>query len=174
MPTATLQDETQVASETPEGLSLGAFADTLGFVLRLAQISSFTRVYSHLPDEIPLRLGEYTILLAISENPGVRQGEIADSLRIKWSNMTKIMRSLEQRGYVSRRVAKRDRRSFELELTPLGKSVLTELMPHMMRADRLSRAMLTREENDQLIALLGKVIAGDAPVAGQPEGAKQN
>jgi DNA-binding MarR family transcriptional regulator len=66
-----------------------------------------------------LRISEFTVLMAVSRNPGIRQGVLADLLKIKWPNMTKLVRGLEDRGLIERRIPSNNRRSVVLWLTEL-------------------------------------------------------
>ncbi|MCT7378372.1 MarR family winged helix-turn-helix transcriptional regulator [Chelativorans salis] len=138
------------------GLSFGKFERSAGFLLRIAQLTVFERMFAELKDG-HVKIGEFTILLAIAENPGVRQGAMADVLKIKWSNMTKLVRSLEERGLVERFVPPHDRRSVELRLTEEGRKLLETFTPLMFEADRRSLPMLSDEEHATFLALLRKV-----------------
>lgn len=144
------------------GLSFGEFEESAGFLLRIAQLTAFELMFEELADT-NLKIGEFTILLAISENPGVRQGVMADVLKIKWSNMTKLVRSLEARGLVERHVPPHDRRSVELRLTSAGRTLLDTLAPGVFIADKRSLSMLSEEEHRHLLGLLRK-ISGWSPV----------
>ncbi|WEX10544.1 MarR family transcriptional regulator [Chelativorans sp. AA-79] len=137
-------------------LSFGPIEHSIGFLLRIAQLTIFERTFAELQRR-DVRFGEFTILLAIHENPGVRQGVIADVLKIKWSNMTKLVRSLEERGLVERFVPPHDRRSVELRLTRAGRGLVEAGAPLMQEADRRSLSMLSEAERAQLLTLLRKV-----------------
>ncbi|WP_274426402.1 MarR family winged helix-turn-helix transcriptional regulator [Chelativorans sp. YIM 93263] len=138
------------------GLSFGPIEESIGFLLRIAQLTVFERTFVELQRR-DVKIGEFTILLAIFENPGVRQGVIADVLKIKWSNMTKLVRSLEERGLVERIVPPHDRRSIELHVTQGGRNFIEGFTPLMEEADRKALSMLSNEECVQLLALLRKV-----------------
>ncbi|WP_163264149.1 MarR family winged helix-turn-helix transcriptional regulator [Chelativorans alearense] len=138
------------------GLSFGKFERSAGFLLRIAQLTAFERMFAELKGA-DVKIGEFTILLAIAENPGVRQGAMADVLKIKWSNMTKLVRSLEGRGLVQRFVPPQDRRSVELRLTEEGRKLLEAFSPLMFEADRRALPMLSDEEHGHFLALLRKV-----------------
>ena len=77
-----------------EEVRLGAMADSLGFLLRLAQLASFREFFEDL-DGMDVRPGEMTVLMLIGENPGVRQGVLAKRLMIKRAHMTKMIRAME-------------------------------------------------------------------------------
>lgn len=142
-------------------VSLGDLEKSAGFVLRIAQLSAFERFFSVF-GESEIRISEFTVLLALSENPGIRQGVLADVLKIKWSNMTKLVRALEDRGLITRRIPRDDRRSVLLSVTPAGMQQIEASAAKMYRSDREALSMLNDQEHAQLIALSRKI-------AGWPE-----
>lgn len=161
----TLQDE----DAPDETLSFGRLEQAAGFVLRIAQLTAFDRFFGIFPEE-DLRISEYSVLVGIAENPGVRQGVLADWLKIKWSNMTKLVRTLEERGLIGRRVPKTDRRSVELFVTEEGYRLIDKYAEVMDRSDRQAFDMLSDREHAQLLELLRKV-AGWPPADHGGDGA---
>ena len=144
-------------------ISLGGMESQAGFILRIAQLTAFERFFELLGPSA-VRISEVTVLIAIHENPGIRQGEIADVLKIKWPNMTKLVRALEQRGLVERHVPQNDRRSVMLQLTDAGREAIGSSSAQMFAADRAALSMLDDDEHTQLMALSRK-IAGWPPAS---------
>ena len=142
-------------------ISLGDLEKSAGFVLRIAQLSAFERFFTVF-GESELRISEFTVLLALSENPGIRQGVLADVLKIKWSNMTKLVRALEERGLIARHIPHDDRRSVVLSVTEAGRRQIDASADKMYRSDREALSMLNEEEHAELIRLSRKI-------AGWPE-----
>lgn len=156
--------DARAESELMEGkaaVSLGGLENSAGFVMRIAQLTVFERFFALL-GESDLRTSEFTVLVAVAENPGIRQGVIADVLKIKWSNMTKLVRGLEDRGLVERQVPPHDRRSVVLRVTDRGRRQIEAASDRMDRCDRAALSMLDDRERAQLIALSRK-IAGWPP-----------
>ena len=142
-------------------VSLGNLERSGGFLLRIAQLSAFERFFTVF-GESEIRISEFTVLLALSENPGIRQGVLADVLKIKWSNMTKLVRALEERGLIARHIPHDDRRSVVLSVTDAGRAQIDASADKMYHSDRVALSMLDDEEHAQLIALSRKI-------AGWPE-----
>lgn len=159
-----LEDEEWDAT-VKAGVSLGELERSAGFVLRIAQLAAFDRFFDVF-GESELKISEFTVLLAVAENPGVRQGVLADVLKIKWSNMTKLVRALEDRGLVSRHIPRNDRRAVILSVTEAGKRQIEANGEKMYRSDREALSMLSDDEHAQLLALSRK-IAGWPPQAGK-------
>ena len=150
-----------------DDVDLGASAELAGFMLRMSQLKLFESFFAHLGDE-GVRPGEITILMAIGRNPGIRQGVLADALKIKWSNMAKIVRQLEDAGLLTRAVPPSDRRAVELFLTDKGRALSERLLPRLFASDRAAMANLSDSECRTLLALLHKLVGtGGAPGAGQ-------
>jgi DNA-binding MarR family transcriptional regulator len=142
-------------------VSLGELENAAGFLLRIAQLSAFERFFVVF-GESDLKISELTVLLAVARNPGIRQGALADVLRIKWPNMTKLVRALEERGLLTRRISHDDRRSVVLAVTKAGRRRVDVSAARMYRSDREALSMLTDVEHAQLLALSRK-IAGWPP-----------
>jgi len=150
-------DQDDFAAEAgPESLRFGQQEQAAGFVLRIAQLAAFERFFKLFPVE-GIKISEYCALVGIAENPGVRQGVLADFLKIKWSNMTKLVRSLEEMELIGRRIPPNDRRSVELYVTEKGHKLIEDIAPLMRDADRKAVSMLSDEEHAQLLMLLRKV-----------------
>lgn len=139
---------------------LGQLTGTLGFLLRIAQIDAFEMFYDWLR-ETEVKPGEFTVLYVLQRNPGIRQGVVGATLRIKRAHMTKLIRSLEGRGLVMRRIPDDDRRAVELTLTPAGDAFVTRYADAaLMQADR-EASRLAPEESAELIRLLRKFTGTD-------------
>ena len=152
-------------TETPEtgmaGLTFGELEHSIGFVLRIAQLTAFERFFALMPMS-EIKISEFTVLLAIQMNPGVRQGVLADVLKIKWSNMTKLVKALEAHDWIGRRIPPDDRRSVELFVTEKGQAQIDAAASDMYESDRAALSMLDEDEREVFLRLLRKV-AGWAP-----------
>lgn len=137
-------------------VQFGPLPELVGFMVRQAQLRMFEAFYADLADD-GIRPGLASILVTIGENPGIRQGVLADALRIKWSNMAKIVRYLDDDALVERRVAKSDRRAFELHLTDRGRKLVARALPKIRASDRRATAILDPDELTTLRTLLAKL-----------------
>lgn len=144
------------ATEARGAVDLGGLRDSLGFLVRLAQVRIYDQFFAAF-DGQDIRPGEATVLWVIDLNPGLRQGELASTLRIKPAAMTKLVARLVRRGWVLRNVPPLDRRSIHLELTPAGKAHLEGLRGTFMAVHAAERVGLEAAEYRQLMALLRKM-----------------
>jgi DNA-binding MarR family transcriptional regulator len=150
-------------AEEERDISLGELVDIAGFALRIAQLTVFERFFA-LEWPKDLRISEFTVLMAVSRNPGIRQGVLADLLKIKWPNMTKLVRGLEDRGLIERRIPDDNRRSVVLWPTKAGARAMKNQLEEMRRVDRKALDMLDDAEVLQLLRLCQK-IAGWSPAS---------
>ncbi len=145
-----------------ERLDYGALAESVGFLLRIAQVQSFDMFFEHLSAK-GLKPGEFTLLWVVGLNPGLRQGTLARQLRIKPAHMTKLVQRLVSAGYLSRQVPEDDRRSVRLALTPGGEAFVASRRDAFLQFHAAERAALTDDEFRQLTALLGKLTGIGGP-----------
>ena len=149
------------AARGKDAVSLGALEQSAGLVMRIAQLTVFDHFFEVF-GQSDIRISEFTVLYAIAENPGIRQGVLADVLKIKWPNMTKLVRALEQGGLVERHIPPNDRRSVRLRVTSKGRKQIAASEQTIYRSDRMALSMLSNEEHAQLLKLSRK-IAGWPP-----------
>ena len=145
-------------------VDFGRLAGLTGFMLRLAQVQLFESFFRDFgPRDITP--GQIGILVSVGLNPGVRQGVLAEALRIKRSNMAKIVRLLERNGMIERRVPSRDRRAVELRLTGKGHALVERSLPELADRDRAATGMLSQRERATLLKLLARIAGYEPAVA---------
>lgn len=141
--------------EIDGGIDLGPLSSSLGFLFRMGQVEIFGLFYEAL-GRLGLKPGEFSVLWVVHLNPGVRQGAVAEKLRIKPAHMTKLVRSFEEGGLIARHIPDRDRRGIELRLTPRGTAFVEEYAEDFFSYAQSETNRLTPAEAKQLIALLQK------------------
>lgn len=136
-------------------LDLGELSNSLGFMLRMAQIEIFKSFHEEL-GEHGLKPGEFSVFWLIGQHPGVQQGLIAKSLSIKQAHMSKLVRGLEERNFVTRAIPDNNRRSVLLTVTPSGQQFLDGIQNEFFGYSFASNDKLTKDEIATLISLLQK------------------
>jgi DNA-binding MarR family transcriptional regulator len=136
-------------------------------------VASTTALLAVLDNELQaehgLSLGDYEVLVFLSEAPGraIRMSELADRLHLSPSGITRRVDGLVRSGLVERQRCPNDRRGANAVLTPLGAKTLKSAAPTHVRGvreyfiDRLSARDL-----DQLATLLSAIAVDDARAAG--------
>lgn len=150
-------NEITEAPRKVEDVHLGRLCGSLGFLLRLAQISSFDDFFKRL-GHLGIRPGEVSVMMLIGENPGVRQGVLAKRLMIKRAHMTKMILAMERSGLVKREIPDDDRRSVALWLTDGGRQRVEELAAPFWGHEGRPAPGLTKPEETELKRLLGKYL----------------
>ena len=136
---------------------LGSLGDSIGFLLRLAQLRAFDDVCSaHGPQG--LKPGEFSVLWVIARNPGIRQSVLGQRLMIKRAHMTKLIRAMEDQNLVSRHIPDEDRRAVELTLTASGEREVETASRLFFDYEQRTGAPLDSREQADLIALLKKYV----------------
>jgi DNA-binding MarR family transcriptional regulator len=156
----------ETAAATHDEVRLGALANSLGFLLRLAQLTNFSDFYAAF-DGTGIRPGEISVLMLIGENPGIRQGVLARRLMIKRAHMAKMIAAMEADGLVEKSVPEADRRGVELRLTPKGHARVAQAQPIFARLDAVSHRGLTPREEQELKRLLRKYLEIDSQSDGR-------
>ncbi len=148
------EDMPQVAST---GIDYGPLLGSLGFLLRLAQLASFEEFYESLPS-FGMSAAEFSVVLLIGQNPGIRQGVLAQNLMIKRAHMTKMIRALEDAGHVQRTIPDDDRRSVELRLTDKGAELMAHNLAQFTAFESRGKESLNKTEEAELRRLLRKYL----------------
>ncbi|WP_064682288.1 MarR family winged helix-turn-helix transcriptional regulator [Rhizobium bangladeshense] len=138
-------------------VKLGQLGHSVGFLLRLAQLRAFDDFFSENGPQ-GLKPGEFSVLWVIARNPGIRQSVLGQRLMIKRAHMTKLIRTMEDAGFVSRRIPDRDRRAVELTLTPAGEHQVEKAAVLFFDYEQSTGAPLDDREQAVLVALLKKYV----------------
>jgi DNA-binding MarR family transcriptional regulator len=128
----------------------------VGFSVRIAQLQVFEQFHRELWRRHHVHPGAYSVLVAIKANPGVQPGLLATALAVKRPNMTKLLDTLERRGWIERHQQKSDGRGVTLFLTPTGEQKIAGIADEAMVMDLHATECLTERERDHLIELLKK------------------
>jgi DNA-binding MarR family transcriptional regulator len=155
-----------IAPRTTEALALGELGESIGFLLRLAQLVSFRDFFDDLGG-LGIRPGETSVLMLIGENPGVRQGVLARALMIKRAHMAKMMAAMERDGLVVRSVPEDDRRALALRLSEKGAAQVARLRAPFGAHEAGANRGLSAREAETLRRLLRKFAGITGPGARQ-------
>ena len=74
-----------------------------------------------------LNLNETVLLCLLSEKGCLKPGIIAEELRLSNSNASKVICSLEDKGFISRTLCKEDKRCMTFSLTKNGQRMLGDI-----------------------------------------------
>jgi DNA-binding MarR family transcriptional regulator len=143
--------EKDTTAEAP--LNLGPLGDSIGYLLRRAQVAIFQRFFE-LFAHFDIRPAEYSALAVIERNPGLSQTRLADALAIRKTNLVALIDVLEERGLALRKSTANDRRSHALYLTPKGAALVGRLHRLDAALNKSISRMMTGDERRRLCAVL--------------------
>ncbi|RQU68168.1 MarR family transcriptional regulator [Burkholderia cenocepacia] len=101
---------------------------------------------------------QYGILTALSLRPGIDQTEIGMELGLDRTTTADVVKRLEDKGFVRRRVNPEDRRSRQAFITPEGLKVMNRLYGGMVAASDRMLASLSTSDRRKFVELLTSVV----------------
>ena len=134
----------------------GPLNDYIGYWLRRAQVWAMTGFLETMK-ELDLRPTQFSVLILINENPGIRQTEVCAALGLQKANFVPLFNELERRGLALRKVGTPDRRSSALYLTSQGETLLQRANQLHAQWEAQIAARLGTRGQEQLRELLQKL-----------------
>ena len=141
-----------------ETVSLSVLDTLVGYHLRRTS-SRFAADFADALGDLGMRQVLFGILSTLRDNPGINQGAAGRVLGIQRPNMVSLVNDLVERGFVERRVARDDRRAFELRLTPAGERQIDLALARIRQHEDDLLRSLTAAERGTLIDLLSRIEA---------------
>jgi DNA-binding MarR family transcriptional regulator len=106
---------------------------------------------------LDLSPAQYSTLVAIGDNPGRNQSEIAGALGIQRPNFVAMMDELERRGLAERTRSGADRRSNAVALTPAGQELLAKARVEQAAQEAAIDALLGSDTRAALVETLRRL-----------------
>ena len=103
-----------------------------------------------------LNVPQYTVLLVLSEEPGLSGAALARRCLVTPQTMSTVLNTLETKGLVSRQNHPVHTHIQETRLTRKGRTVLTKADEAAVEVERELGDVFTAEERGQLRELLGR------------------
>lgn len=139
-------------------INFGPLANWIGFNLRMAQESTF-QAFSRRSQEIGESPGRFATLTLIARNPGISQTELSLASGRDKSSVTPVVEGLVRRGLIERKRVSNDRRTYRLNLTPVGKKTLVSMTRIARRHERNLDRIIGRRERERFLAILKRIAA---------------
>ncbi|MCU7821868.1 MarR family winged helix-turn-helix transcriptional regulator [Kitasatospora sp. DSM 101779] len=111
---------------------------------------------------------QYTVLLVLSEEPGLSGAALARRCLVTPQTMSSVLGTLEGRGLVERKPHPIHQHILEARLTRSGRTLLAKADQAAMAVEQALDAEFDAEERERLLALLGRATAA---LANAPTGA---
>lgn len=129
-----------------------------GFLLKKVSHASFT-AFSEMVGAHGLHPMHFGMLTIIAAEEPISQQELSGRTGIDPSTMVSRMDVLDGKGLVERTRSTTDRRSYDIRLTPAGRTLLTKLRKQGQEHGERFFSPLTASERRQLHELLAKLAA---------------
>jgi DNA-binding MarR family transcriptional regulator len=114
------------------------------------------------PDQIPvgfaISLSEMFALLLLTDEAPLSQQALADRLHLEKSTVSRLIKDLEQRGWVTRERDQEDTRMLQLRLSEVGQAAAAELAHHLTERHQRLLAALKPDEQEALAYGLSALI----------------
>lgn len=108
--------------------------------------------------EFGLRPADFSVLIVVANNSGLKQSDVAEALGIQRANFVAIIDGLEAKELLARRKSDVDRRVHFLDMTAKGKAMLDEISEIWRdNEDKLIDRLGGEQARDQLIGLLRRI-----------------
>jgi DNA-binding MarR family transcriptional regulator len=152
------RSEVEPAEPVSGGVDIGDLAHFIGYALRRAQIAVFDDFIRSLA-EIDIRPAQFSVLMVVGRNPGLKQSQIGAALGIQRTNLVAMIDELEHRGLARRERPPSDRRSHALVLTKAGEACLAAALTLHAKHERRMVDKLGAEGSGRLLDLLARLSA---------------
>ena len=130
--------------------------DALRSIVRELRLAS-----SSCEKQFGLSAAQLFVLQALRQWNYLSLGELAERTATDQSSVSVVVRKLEEKALVAKRISGEDRRRLEISLTPAGK-VIAEAAPQPVQERLIGRiSSLTGSEKLQLAALLERLVLAD-------------
>lgn len=138
----------------------------LGYRLTLASRKN-QQFFDGLLSDLAITRQMWAILIMVGTNNVTLPGEIAASIGVNRTSVSRSLRQMEKLGLLRREDGKNDKRTTRVFLTERGADVLARSLPMAQMAQDNLRQHLTEAEQQQFSDLLDKILAGnDGAVTG--------
>jgi DNA-binding MarR family transcriptional regulator len=122
----------------------------------------------HFEDEVKCSPQELNVMRVLSLHGPLMVKDIAHAIpSISLNKLTRVLDSLETRGYVTRTLNREDRRSFLVSLTEPGALLFRQFIQHIDEVAQGILKPLTPTERLMLVELFAKIQANWHDAAGQ-------
>ncbi len=117
---------------------------------------ALTQVYEEALRPLGLRATQFTVLQALSLTGGLSQGKLGQMLAMDSTTLTRTLRIMDQRGWISKRRGS-DRREWRIQLSKAGEVQLKQASPHWQKVQTRLRVQFGDALWNNLLKLTSEV-----------------
>lgn len=97
-------------------------------------------------------------MLVVFDQPNITQKEAGDAQRIDRTTIGQITDALTSKGFLERHPYPKDRRAYQLRLTPKGEETLIQLRTETIRCENECLSCLDSREKEQYLHILKTIL----------------
>ncbi|SFF07244.1 DNA-binding transcriptional regulator, MarR family [Paenibacillus catalpae] len=131
---------------------------SIGFLLG-ATYRKLTNFFAARIKDFGLTPEQWAVLFRVREEDGLIQKELAERAGKDKPTTTRILDSLEAKGFITKRASEHDRRSFQVYITDLGRETADTIEPIEYSTIAEIARVLSAEEYEQMTSLLKRLNA---------------
>lgn len=135
--------------ETPTSTVLYSIEETIKAYRRLSQ--------QNISSIVPEITVDQALILIIIDREEKTQSEIADLVFKDYASMTRIIKLMLNKNYLTKTIDNADKRKAELKITPSGKEIIEKLNPVIKKNRAIALNTLSEQEVEQLFKILNKI-----------------
>jgi MarR family transcriptional regulator, lower aerobic nicotinate degradation pathway regulator len=133
------------------------FLENIGFV-----VNKVAEKINHQVEQVTLPYGlnrrQYGLMLLLQNEGSQAQIVLSQRVGVDPTNVMRTVDLLEERGFVRRDPDPTDRRKHSVAITDTGAELLARTLPEIRRAESEITAVLSDQEQAQLLGLLGRLL----------------
>jgi len=149
-----------IFEDVPESLTALKLEAWQAFLEAHAQVRAALASQMDIDSDLPLAWYDLLLHLVRSDSDRVRMHELADSLTLSRSALTRFIDRVEKAGLVHRESSPEDRRGTYVVLSEKGRAAFLDAAPrHLQALERHFAHHLTDEEAKTLLEAFGRVAA---------------
>lgn len=135
--------------DTPTSTVLYSIEETIKAYRRLSQ-QNISRI-------VPEITVDQALILIIIDREDKTQSEIADLIFKDYASMTRIIKLMINKNYLTKTIDDADKRKAELKITQSGKEIIEKLNPIIIKNREIALNTLSEKELEQLFKILNKI-----------------
>jgi DNA-binding MarR family transcriptional regulator len=149
----TTESATDIPSELP---ALVPEQESLGFLLT-DNLRLTRRIAARYFEQYNMTLAQARALLGVFRWQGIRQVDLADFMEIQPISLARLLDQLAESGLIERRPDPKDRRAFQLYLTPAAAPMVKLINDASREFQAKALAGFTEEQKEGLLSGLNKL-----------------
>ena len=121
-------------------------------------IKAYRKLSQHnISSVVPNITVDQALILIIIEREDKTESEIADSVFKDYASMTRIVKLMIDKNYLTKKIDDTDKRKTNLKITKYGKEIIEKLDPLIKKNREIALNTLSDKELKQLFKILNKI-----------------